>query len=708
MKNMFTKKNIMPVAVLVVICVVTAALIGVINSFTSAEIERQRLEAANAGKIEVLPTLDVTTAEEISVDPAKYPKEVKAITKFDAGYVIETSVKGNAPGMRVLVGFDNSGAITGVKVLENGETPTYWANVVNVVTGKDGKYNGKTPETLKPELVSGATNSSTGVFNAVKASADAFVVANGGEVELETYEPPVSLREDSELIALAGELVQDSAGFVAVDFDAESYDAKYLARLFKENGSKGYVAYVVVMSTSYEGQIESETLIHIDNNRKIKKINKLACNISPSNPEYNYTAPTEDEVNAFYDRLPNNNSQTIGNVELVTNATNTTTRVRDSVAEALVVVTDLIIKHMPTPEEQVLAFAEEMVGDGSEFTNITPEKRDFVKRIYRENTGRGYIAYLAAISPNYGTIETETLIYVGPDGRIKDIKKIIWKPSDPNPQYNYYPPAEEVVDAFYESLKGKNIAELEELKALADDYKNTPHGGLLATHATQTCGRLLGSLIEGVGVINEVRSKDMPRPEQEVTSLAQQMAGEGKTLTNVTPGNVEFLKRLYRIDNTNNYIAYIVVPLVNQYYNKVETETMIYITDEGTIGDIKKITWKPSDPNPQYNYYPPAEEVVDAFYESLKGKEISELEEFKTLADDYKNTPHEGLLITQATETTGRLLGGLIEALESSEAINLALDTATDNTPRIVGIVLIAALVVSAPAIVIIKRRKNS
>ena len=121
MSKIFKKENIMPIAVLAVICVIVAALLGLVNSFTSKEIEKQRLEAANAGKIEVLPGLDVTTMEEIALDEEKYTSEVKNITKFDIGYVVETEVKGNASGMVVLVGIDNDGKVTGVKVLKNGE-----------------------------------------------------------------------------------------------------------------------------------------------------------------------------------------------------------------------------------------------------------------------------------------------------------------------------------------------------------------------------------------------------------------------------------------------------------------------------------------------------------------------------------------------------------------------------------------------------------
>ena len=39
MKNVINKKNIMPVIVLSVICIIVAALLGFINTFTSKKIE---------------------------------------------------------------------------------------------------------------------------------------------------------------------------------------------------------------------------------------------------------------------------------------------------------------------------------------------------------------------------------------------------------------------------------------------------------------------------------------------------------------------------------------------------------------------------------------------------------------------------------------------------------------------------------------------
>ena len=701
MKNILKKQNLMPVVVLGVICLLVAALMAVINNFTAPKIADYEAQ-------KVYDSLRVVLDghfDDVEI-PAGAPKTVTAIFKVTdndsgdfKGNVVTIKQKGYAGDILLTIGIDAEGKTTKVVITAQGET--HGKNINPLLNNLSA---GVTADNVADvDAVSGATVSSTAIKSAV---ADAFKAISGIASE---PKPEVLPTSEEQILAYAKEMVGANAEFS----DVTPEEREYVKRIYREKSGNGYVAYLVVMSPNYEGVVETETLVHVGNNGKISNIKKLTWKTSDA--IYGYEPPSNDVVDPFYESLKGKNITELeelkllddGNKDtphgglLVTNASQTTGRLLGSLIEAIDDIEELIKKDMPTSEEKLLAYGKEMIGADAEFTDITPDSSTYVKKIYRENKGRGYLAYTVVLSPNYGTIETETLIYVGIDGKIKDFKKIIWKTSDAI--HGYEPPSNDVVDPFYESLKGKNITELEELKLLDDGNKDTPHGGLLVTNASQTTGRLLASLIEGVKVINDVRSKDMPRAESEVIALAQQMAGEGTTLTNITPGNVEFLKRLYRIDNTNNYIAYVVVPLVDKYYNKVETETLIYIADNGTIKDVSKLTWNPS---PEGNsYIPPEITLVDAFYESLKGKNITELEELKLLDDGNKDTPHGGLLVTEATMTCGRLLGGLIEAVESAEKLNVEIPVPQNNTPRIIGIVVVALTVISVPAVIIIKRR---
>ena len=167
-------KNIKPVIVLGAICLVVALLLSGINMITAKEIEKQLQIKSTAAKVEVLPTASAESFSanilaDIKAENEDIPKEIKAIFKADTGYVFQAEVSGNAAGMIIMCGISNEGKITGVKDIANGETPSFWATVAKLLGGEKSSYTGSSTTDLDPQLVSGATKSSTGVYNAVKA-----------------------------------------------------------------------------------------------------------------------------------------------------------------------------------------------------------------------------------------------------------------------------------------------------------------------------------------------------------------------------------------------------------------------------------------------------------------------------------------------------------------------------------------------------------
>ena len=455
MKNIFTKKNIMPVAVLGAICIAVAAILGIVNMVTSPIIEDAKNKAANAALLEVLP--DATGFEEVELS-AEMPSEIKKAHKADKGYVFQVDVKGKEP-MTIMVGVDKEGKVTQIKILTEQETPGYKENVFNNVLGEDGKYNGVDSENLQPEIFSGATLTSNGVYSAVKAALNGYAVLSGGEVIEEEYVAPVSQRTDDKLLDLAGELVSDNSGFEFVEFDAEANNAQYLAKVMKEKSGKGYVAYVFSIS-SYYGTVDTENLIHIDSDGKIVNVKKLVWSVSAANPEAGYNPPSEEKLAEFYNGLCGKDSESIGEVDIHTGATNTTTTLVSSITEALKIVDDLIKNDMPTSEEKIAEIIMEMLNAQMPLENVTPDGTVNVKRIYKANDGKGYFAYVVAISPNYGTAETESLVHINNSGAIVSVKKVLWKVSDPNPEWGYNPPSDERVDQLYSDFAGKDINSL--------------------------------------------------------------------------------------------------------------------------------------------------------------------------------------------------------------------------------------------------------
>ena len=101
--------------------------------------------------------------------------------------------------------------------------------------------------------------------------------------------------------------------------------------------------------------------------------------------------------------------------------------------------------------------------------------------------------------------------------------------------------------------------------------------------------------------------------------------------------------------------------------------------------------WKTSDA--MYGYVPPTEEVVDAFYARLPGNSLG------TIGDVE--------LVSNATNTSTNLMNAIGEGLAAADA-EIAKDKADDNTARVVGIAVIAASIVAATAVTVIKRKRRA
>ena len=209
------KKNILPVVVLSVICIVVAALLAVVNSVTEPIITEREEAKANAALLVVLP--GAKNFEELELSDA-YPAEVKKAHKADLGFVFEVVTKGK-DFITVMCGVDNDGKIVKLDVIKEAETPGYKELALPFVTGDNGAYNGVDAENLEVELFTGATMTSNGIYKAVKAALDAYTVAKGGAVAEEPTNPLA--RPESEILTLAAELVDGATGFTKAELDGE-------------------------------------------------------------------------------------------------------------------------------------------------------------------------------------------------------------------------------------------------------------------------------------------------------------------------------------------------------------------------------------------------------------------------------------------------------------------------------------------------------
>jgi len=415
--NKSLQNNIKPVAVLVVICLVVAALLGGVYMLTKDRIAQQQQDAANEAKLVVLKGAknfqDIT---ETLTD--EYPEEITGAHKADIGYVFEASVRGKE-AMSVMCGISNDGKVTGVAIISDNETPDYKVKVFPLVTGDEGKYNGMNSSTLEPELVSGATLSSTAVYNAVKASLNAHALLTGGEAaedeEIVAPEPPApieSLRSDDELKSLCKALVKDSADFTEVYLWNKPYN---LVKLFEETGGKGYVAYLITLG--WGGTIANEALVHITSEGEIEAINHLQWKMG-------HTETHGVTLDGFADGFVGVDYWSVDRVELVTGATGTSGDLKSAIVDAMTVVVGRSLKS----EEKLLELMARSFSatQGFEKTELPADAPDTLRALYREKLGQGYVAYIVTIGSHSKAPESEVIVYFDNEGKVRDAEILVW------------------------------------------------------------------------------------------------------------------------------------------------------------------------------------------------------------------------------------------------------------------------------------------
>ena len=144
------------------------------------------------------------------------------------------------------------------------------------------------------------------------------------------------------------------------------------------------------------------------------------------------------------------------------------------------------LPELPREESEIEERAKALYGNQSKnLVSITPEDTTYVKRVYKERGSADYVAYAFAYS-QYGTPEFEFLVHVDESGTVKAVDKILWKVSDPKPEWGYIPPTEQEVNIFFESFVGKNANDVLSVDA--------------ASGATNTSGRVKDAAFETLSV----------------------------------------------------------------------------------------------------------------------------------------------------------------------------------------------------------------
>ena len=178
------KSNVMtdfgaPIIVLVLICAIMSGLLAATNNVTAPIIAEAERKANEAARLEVLPAADSFT----QVEQAGLPDAVKEVYQAanGAGYTFSLTTQGygGKGTLKMAVGIDLDGRITGVKVLSHSETAGLGSKIAT-----DETFYGQFPGldaagAAAADTISGATFSSNYYKAAIADAYTAYGMVNG-------------------------------------------------------------------------------------------------------------------------------------------------------------------------------------------------------------------------------------------------------------------------------------------------------------------------------------------------------------------------------------------------------------------------------------------------------------------------------------------------------------------------------------------------
>lgn len=184
------------VTVLFAVTLIASAGVGAVNMLTADAIAEAKALATTAAVKNVLPEFEKTENWEQMV--GDIPVQIYKATSADAvvGYAVEAMSKSGFGGaIRVMVGFSTDGTILNVNVLEQKETPGLGTKMCDEGNVLLMSIKDKNPAQMQfsvkkdggeLDALTAATISSRAYYDAVKCAHNAFLLASGANVELDS------------------------------------------------------------------------------------------------------------------------------------------------------------------------------------------------------------------------------------------------------------------------------------------------------------------------------------------------------------------------------------------------------------------------------------------------------------------------------------------------------------------------------------------
>ena len=317
MKNMFTKKNLMPLIVLSAICIISAALMGGINLITEQRIFDNEQKKISDSLSEVMPG---GVFEKIEISQGT-PSTVTAIYKdsVSGGHVVTLEKQGYASIIKITVGIDTDKKVTSAII--TGQQETHGKDISSLMASLSNAGSAQDVESV--EHVTGATKTSGYIKSAVY---DAFVALGYAvpKVEAEFDNGGVTETTDDEVIAIAKELMAGNYEKVSTEGMPTTVKGVY------KNSNGGYAIHI---ATRTEWRpLETEGIVTVNKFGEVTGVKMLEW-IVGYDSELLDSAPICEEY--FLSSFIGKNAESLKRVELVTHATNTSNNFTDALTTAM-------------------------------------------------------------------------------------------------------------------------------------------------------------------------------------------------------------------------------------------------------------------------------------------------------------------------------------------------------------------------------------
>lgn len=154
-----------PIVFLTIIVAISVVLLIAVNSATSSVVESRKIEEVKSGLENIFPAMSNYELED----------EIYVIYQGDekTGYAFSASGSGYGGDLEILVGLDNSFAITGISILSQNETPGVGTKITE--NSFTDQFRGLSLNDIalkaeggKVDAITGATISSRAVIDAIR------------------------------------------------------------------------------------------------------------------------------------------------------------------------------------------------------------------------------------------------------------------------------------------------------------------------------------------------------------------------------------------------------------------------------------------------------------------------------------------------------------------------------------------------------------